>query len=885
VTEWLITGDVAIQVATSTFSGTGLVHMTGGVLDGPAWPFSLGPSTDQIIVTNHAGTDTAAITAAGDINYASGSFTVVGFQGRAVASTAPSNGYAYVWNSGAGQWQPQSVLTGSGVSGTGLWFSSAGALDTSGVTLTGDVSQGALSGNNLPLEVVGILNHALPALSAGYLEWTGSAWTFGPGGGGATVTWANDLVNSNNSNQYVSSISYSSAAAGGTVVINGTGTAFQIAANNTGFQFYQATQTSSTAPANLTIRPQWQSGSDEGSAAANTPGSLIVNVGSPYTTTNAGTNAGMYLYDGSNPVMRMGMQPGTTTVGLIHFGADAGTGTWAYNNYTFAGSAGNSYLNAPAGGGEVHLQVAATDYLVVSTGAVTPGGDINASLGTSTLRWTSVNAGPGGFKVYHASGDANPSAYLGDLTLSFGPGGTPVDTVFQRVGVAAAQLVSTSNGNATLYIGGSSANELEINSSNTTISVTGTGATTGANLTLQAQAAASNYTPGSVIVNVPAPTGTGSEGAFVMQRGGSQIASLGLLTGSSDVCLWLDTGSPNSTNFTLLQNVSGGMLNAQSGLQLFFGIGGSSFMNMTSGALFPQTAGGLANGNASLYWNGVYSSSFQFPATLGSAGYLEWSGVSANLTGNDTYVEAQTSSGATGTNTGGTLWLMAGDINGGTGLDGQIVAAFDGNTAHRWVPTGVYSTFQVIDRAGLNLVVGNWAAVSGGSASYSAVWVGGGSGAYTPSATNYSLAQGGSTLYVNGSTALVLQVAGTTVAGVTSSLFGFDIPIGGNGSGVALQLASATWTISSGVSNNIGGANAQCPIQIIQGSISGAGTYVKLPSYRTVWILDFTGVTGLGTNYVTVEVGSPIKTFNVSSAVTYWVYSDGASKVYFTQLS
>lgn len=89
-------------------------------------------------------------------------------------------------------------FTGSGVSTSNVsgvaTVSIAGS--TGGITtLTGDVS--ASGSGSVSSEVIGILSHALPALSSGYLEWTGSAWAFNTPGGGFTA--GGDLSGSSSS--------------------------------------------------------------------------------------------------------------------------------------------------------------------------------------------------------------------------------------------------------------------------------------------------------------------------------------------------------------------------------------------------------------------------------------------------------------------------------------------------------------------------------------------------------------------------------------------------------------------------------------------------------------------------------------------------------------
>src|ERR1035441_6522088 len=78
--------------------------------------------------------------AGGDVSGTLTAATVTGIQNRAVANTAPANGQALVWNSGASAWQPSTVSGGGAVSSI---FGRAG-----GVTAqTGDYSFGQISGS------------------------------------------------------------------------------------------------------------------------------------------------------------------------------------------------------------------------------------------------------------------------------------------------------------------------------------------------------------------------------------------------------------------------------------------------------------------------------------------------------------------------------------------------------------------------------------------------------------------------------------------------------------------------------------------------------------------------------------------------------------------
>lgn len=218
----------------TTTTGTGFWVNIAGSLQAAALIGTAG----QFAVTTavlHAGFATIS----GDVSASTvtpGALTVTGLQGRAVASTAPTNNYVLTWSSGSSSWVPAAASGTVSVTGTGLWYSVAGALQgaslfgTAGqlpfvnaaatavnfVSVTGDV---ALSVSSIgSSQVNGILGHSLPSLSAGYLQWTGAAWAFGAG---AAVAWANDLAGSTSSAQYVAGLS-GSAGGGGAIALLST---------------------------------------------------------------------------------------------------------------------------------------------------------------------------------------------------------------------------------------------------------------------------------------------------------------------------------------------------------------------------------------------------------------------------------------------------------------------------------------------------------------------------------------------------------------------------------------------------------------------------------------------------------------------------------------
>jgi hypothetical protein len=172
---------------------------------------------------------------------------------------------------------------------------------------------GDLSGIYPNPEVTGLLSKPLPSLASGFLEWNGTAWAFGSGG--SSITWSNDLVNSTNTAQYVSSLSYSLSSVGGPIAINGTNTSLMWATNNLGPFISQTNTTSQVTGSNITIQPQQ----------------------SNHTTNNAGGNVIIALqapngdgYEASLEITRDGYF--SAAIGPIFGSGSTETGIWLTPN-------------------------------------------------------------------------------------------------------------------------------------------------------------------------------------------------------------------------------------------------------------------------------------------------------------------------------------------------------------------------------------------------------------------------------------------------------------------------------------------------------------------------------------------------------------------------
>ena len=138
--------------------------------------------------------------AGGDVSGTLTAATVTGIQSRAVANTAPSNGQALVWNSGASAWQPSTVSSGGAVSSvfgrTGAVTAQSGDYNFGQISGSVDSSQlpgagGDVTGTLTAATVTGIQNRAVantaPA-NGQALVWNSGASAWQPGtvsGGGA----------------------------------------------------------------------------------------------------------------------------------------------------------------------------------------------------------------------------------------------------------------------------------------------------------------------------------------------------------------------------------------------------------------------------------------------------------------------------------------------------------------------------------------------------------------------------------------------------------------------------------------------------------------------------------------------------------------------------
>lgn len=166
------------QLGGTSVSGTGLWHSASGVLDPSA---SLGTS-NQLIGTNNAGTDTVWFTVSGDISLASGSFTVEKVNGASIqaAGSLVTGNAAYVSGTSALTYSALNLAGGSGwvtgvlplgnvgaPTGTGIPHIISGTVQASASPIVvADMSSDTAPANYVPISdgAGGVSWHSVPAV-------------------------------------------------------------------------------------------------------------------------------------------------------------------------------------------------------------------------------------------------------------------------------------------------------------------------------------------------------------------------------------------------------------------------------------------------------------------------------------------------------------------------------------------------------------------------------------------------------------------------------------------------------------------------------------------------------------------------------------------------
>ena len=279
---------------------------------------------------------------------------------------------------------------------------------------------------------------------------------------------------STSSNQYVSSLSYSSAAGGGAIQINGTGTSLNWAVGNTGPAITQTAQasvanTNGTAGVALSITTQ-AGGAVSGTTGANTAGTggalqLNAGVGGAYTGTSSscvgGTGGQVTINGGAGgAVTQIDANTGGTGGNVV---ITAGTGGNGTNNSNTSGNGGNTIISFGAAGtksgtgggtgsvGYLDLQIATNSRLKISDNSTATTLSLSATGQTYTLSQASINtnSGVGAALTIQAQNETGTTSTGGALNLTSGTGTTAAGAVVIQTG-GTTRLTANASGVVTV---------------------------------------------------------------------------------------------------------------------------------------------------------------------------------------------------------------------------------------------------------------------------------------------------------------------------------------------------------------------------------------------------------------------------------------------------
>ena len=292
---------------------------------------------------------------------------------------------------------------------TPTWTSMSGDVT---ISATGATTVGQLQGT-IVLSGTPSSGQVLVATSS-----TAADWATSP----ATVTWADDLVNSTNTAQYVSALSYSSAAAGGAIGINGTGTSLVWASGNTGPLIDQTALASTSAASgangvNFTLEAQAGQAATGASHNGGNGGNLVFQcaAGGTSGSATAGSAGFVNILNSTGATMwQMGALVGTPADGAIYSGAVTPSAT----NYSFGwlSSGTQTQINAAT---QIGISIGGSGTMFINSGSVAFYIPVGGHSGFNAFSWTSTTVAltSGSSNVLTSTQYANPHIkFTGTLT-------------------------------------------------------------------------------------------------------------------------------------------------------------------------------------------------------------------------------------------------------------------------------------------------------------------------------------------------------------------------------------------------------------------------------------------------------------------------------------
>jgi hypothetical protein len=322
---------------------------------------------------------------------------------------------------------------------------------------------------------------------------------------------------------------------------------------------------------------------------------------------------------------------------------------------------------------------------------------------------------------------------------------------------------------------------------------------TGASLVFTAGAGATtNGTPGSAIIALGAPSGTGSEGFLEITRGGTAQAYIGAAPGSSGATagLWLGSASPTNINYALSYSSGETNINA------------------------PSYVGVVVGGVAAAIFRGYSEVDFVSNVSVGStSGGSYGGGVGVLFLKN----------AATAPSSAPTGGCVLGSGSGALGIvDSSGFTTFIGNSA---ISFGTTTTSPTISQLAVNTSSTNGQALALQAQNATGTTSTGGS-LHLVSGTGTTAA---GTIY--------LQSGATSIMQLTPTAAKLLLPLGGLAStpfafvqqSLAVSGTNGTFTIGSAIA----------PLVIASGSIT-TGCTINFGGVVGFFLLDISGITGTG---------------------------------------
>jgi hypothetical protein len=622
--------------------------------------------------TNYLTTSGTSFTAGGDLSGSNTDQTVIAIQGNSVyAETLGSSedGYALIWNAD-GYWLATPISSGTTVTGTGLWYNSSGVLNSAAITLTGDVSEGALSSGHVPLTVIGLDGTpiVITTLTTGNgLSYNGTDWVnsaLNLAGGSAYVTGALPVTN------LAHGTSAQVLMSNGTPATTWTTISGDVSITATGATTVTALQNNAVASGTLTSAQDGYVLSWNGTNWSAVPASSTVVVGQNYSFSNTSSDISTYdqLLDnatGSQNTLTAASSSSSKVL-IKAFATPVANpnvdfidaGLWVFNFYAYASLTGAfttvlifDVYTRTSGGSETLLFSATSQNIQVTS----------AQLYTLMYNYQSGTAIPNTDRIVIKVSAQSSNAV--STTVSF---------VFD--GTTMASLVQTPITGSALQLGG---DVTGTTSANTVVAIQGNTVTSGALVEgdLLIASSTSNWATTAVTGDVSFSAVTPGLTTVLNIHGASVPIAGSLTTGNT-----LYVSGSSALSYGAL-NLAGGAGYVTGNLPVGnIAPGTSAQVLMSNGT--PATTWTTISGDATVSATGAITNvsarggdilfnsggaSIEFISTVTNPSLFQQTISTASATGNSLTIQAQN---ATGTNsTGGALFLTSGT---GTALDGYV---------------------------------------------------------------------------------------------------------------------------------------------------------------------------------------------------------------------